>query len=139
MNPLKEFEEYENKGIVNKINPDKNRADALIKEAKKREKFISSIKLNNENANYIIENVYDMIMALIRAKLYAKGLACSGKGAHEAEVAYTKKLKFSENEMKFLNTLRFRRNGILYYGKEHDEEYAEQTLNFAKQIKEKIN
>ncbi len=139
MNPLKEFEEYKNAQIVNKINPDVNRAEALIKEAKRREKFISTIKLNDENANYIIENVYDMIMALVRAKLYSKGLSCSGKGAHEAEVAYTKKLRFSENEIKFLNALRFRRNGILYYGKEHDEEYAEQTLNFSKQIKEKLD
>lgn len=57
-------------------------------------------------------------------------MVASGSGAHEAEVAYMLKLGFKEQDIRFMNDLRYFRNGILYYGKSFDSDYAEKTLRF---------
>ena len=58
----------------------------------------------------------------------------SGEGAHEAEVTYMKNMGFSEREVRFMNDLRYFRNGILYYGKNFDADYGRKVLNFLDNI-----
>lgn len=101
--------------------------------------MLDKIGLNDENANDIIEDCYDILISLIRAKMLLSGFNSSGIGAHEAEVAYMKNLDFLDTEIRFMNELRYFRNGIMYYGKRFDKEYAEKVLNFLKKIKEKLN
>jgi len=143
MKPLKTFEEYHKKGIVKKQRPNKLRADDLVKEAERKSSsliiLLDKIGLNDENANDIIEDCYDILISLIRAKMLLSGFNSSGIGAHEAEVAYMKNLDFLDTEIRFMNELRYFRNGIMYYGKRFDKEYAEKVLNFLKKIKEKLN
>jgi len=140
MRPLKDFEEFIKEGIVKRQSPDVNRAKSLIKESEKSDKFLTEIVekigINNENANDIIKNAYDIIMEIIRAKMLLQGYNSSGQGAHEAEVAFLRKMKFPEFEIQFLNQLRYFRNGIVYYGKSFNKEYAEKVLNFLNKIKE---
>jgi len=73
-------------------------------------------------------------MFLIRAELYSKGYNSSGRGSHEAEVAYLQELNISEKEVRFMDELRYLRNGMLYYGKIVDKEYAQKTIKFTKEI-----
>ena len=134
----KEFEYYVNKGIIKKLNQDEPRAKFLIKESeisleglKERIKIIG---INNKNANSIIKDSYDIIMEMIRAKLLLTGYSSSGIGAHEAEISYLKKLKFPESEISFLNQLRYFRNGVIYYGKILDKDYAEKVVKFLRSI-----
>jgi predicted outer membrane protein len=61
-----------------------------------------------------------------------EGYSSSGQGAHEAEVSYSRKLKFNESDIELLDKLRHFRNGILYYGKRFDKEYAEKIIEFTK-------
>lgn len=142
MNTLKEFEEYIKTGIVKKKSPDINRANSLIKESTKNQnvlnKIISKMGIDNENSNLIIKNTYDIIMEKIRSKMMKEGYFSHGKGAHEAEVAYLRKLKFPENDVQFLNQLRYFRNGITYYGKSFDKEYAQKVTLFLKKIYNKF-
>jgi len=69
MRTLKNFDEFLKKGIVNRRKPDLIRSKALVKEAKKRKLFLEQMKkklgLSNENANYFIENSYDVLIELI--------------------------------------------------------------------------
>jgi hypothetical protein len=130
MKVLKEFEEYIEKRIVQKVKPDLNRSSSLLKEAKKRKVFVRSIKLSDDNANYIIENCYDILLELVRSILFKRGYSSSGHGAHEAEVAFTKTLGLNDADVRFLNELRVKRNGILYYGKDYDKEYSIKTIDF---------
>jgi len=58
--------------------------------------------------------------------------------SHEAEVSYMKILEFSENEVNFMNQLRYYRNGIKYYGTILDEEYAKKVFEFVNKIIPKI-
>ena len=142
MRPLKNFEDYLKLGIIKKITPNIARAKSLIEEAKKRKKFIEEvfekIRLKDENANYFIENSYDILMELIRSQLLANGFSSSGEGTHEAEISFMRNLEFSENETRFLNDLRYFRNGILYYGKNFDEEYGKRVIDFLNKLYPKL-
>lgn len=138
MRPLKNFHEFLKTGIVRTIKPNRSRAKSLIEEAEKRKIFINQmlkkIGLSNENANYFIENSYDTLIELIRASMLNKGLKSSGEGAHEAEVLFMQNLGYSEKDIRFMNDLRYFRNGILYYGKQFDAEYAKKVLAFLKRV-----
>jgi len=138
MNSLKTFEEYKKQGIIKKVSINKQRAESLRKEAERKmlslDIRLKKIGIDKDNANDYVEYCYDMMMLLIRAKLYLLGYSSSGKGAHEAEVSYTRMIGFKEKDVRFLDQIRYFRNGILYYGKTFDAEYAEKVVEFTKII-----
>ncbi len=142
MKLLKNFGKLLKEGKVKTQTPNKSRANFLIQEAKKTrlflKKLIKNFEINNENSNSIIKLIYDIIMELIRARMLLNGFGTTGVGAHEAEVSYLKELGFSENEVQFADQLRYFRNGIIYYGKILDKEYAEKVLNFLNRIYPKL-
>jgi len=133
---LKEFEDYLTEGVLRKINPNTERALFLAEEAKRKlrnlKKLISKLGVDDDSANDYVNFCYDIIMALIRSKMYKEGYVSSGLGAHEAEVAYLEKLRFPKNEIRFADQLRYHRNGILYYGKLFDKDYALKVIEFVK-------
>ena len=134
MKPIKNFNELIKNGTVKKITPDINRALFLKKEAERRKIFLDELKkkigIKEENANYIIENSYNILSEMLRAKMLVSGYSASGLGAHEAEVSFMKNLSFADADIIFMNDLRYFRNGILYYGKILEREYAERVLEF---------
>ena len=99
---------------------------------------VSRVKITENNANSIIKLCYDVIMELVRAKMIEEGYNATGQGAHEAEVAYARILGFAETDVRFLDKIRYYRNGILYYGKEVDEEYAIQVITFTERVHPKL-
>lgn len=138
----KEFEYYLQRGIARKSTPDRPRAKFLIKESETSleglKERIQIIGINDKNANSIIKDCYDILMELIRAKLLLAGYSSSGNYAHEAEIAYLKKLGFTDNEVSFLNEVRYFRNSVTYYGKILDKEYAEKVYSFLNKIIAKL-
>ena len=135
---MKLFEEYIEDGVVKVQSPDFSRAKSLKKEAetsyKVLKEIIKTIGITSTNSNYIIKNAYDIIMELIRARMLKEGFNSVGKGAHEAEVVYLKKIGFKDSEIDFADQLRYFRNGILYYGKTFDEEYAHKVIDFLEKV-----
>jgi hypothetical protein len=131
---MKEFSFYVEKRIIQRVNPNMSRARDLIEESERKRRSLSQllnkIGLSDDNSNDIIEYCYDIIISLVRAKIFSAGYKSSGEGAHEAEVSYMKTLGFSEAEAKFMDDLRYFRNGIKYYGKRFGKEYAEKVLGF---------
>jgi len=97
------------------------------------------MKINELNSNSIIKDIHDIIIQLIRSKMLIQGFSASGNYAHESEVAYMRKLNFSDYEISFTNKLRASRNGINYYGKIFEKEYAQECYIFLKNIAKKIN
>lgn len=138
MRAIKQFNEFIEQGIVKKQTPDKQRAGFLVSEAEREFnyifKLISKLGIENENANDIIKNCYDIILGIIRAKMLMQGYNASGQGAHESEVSYLRTLGFDEKDVQFLDQIRYFRNGMLYYGKRLDKEYAEKVIEFTKKI-----
>jgi hypothetical protein len=138
MRPLKNFDEFLKDGIIRKRTPDNRRANSLKEDAENRYKFVQQmeekIKLTNENANMFIENCYDILISLVRAKMIKDGFSSYGDGAHIAEVSYMRILEIPERDVRFMNELRYFRNGIKYYGQKFDKEYAEKVLIFLNTI-----
>jgi len=142
MRAINNFENFLNKGIVKKQSPDKPRAKFLVKESEKSfkglNKRVKTMGIDNDNSNSIVKDCYDILMELIRAKMLLKGYNAAGKGAHEAEVSYTRKIGFNEKDVQFLNQIRYFRNGMIYYGKIIDKEYANKVVDFTKKIYPKL-
>lgn len=142
MMPLKTFDEFLKIGVARKANSDALRAASLIEESERRKKFLGhilgKIEVSNENANYFIENSYDILISLIRAKVILDGFRCSGEGAHEAEIAYLRKFGLPESEIRFMNDLRYHRNGIKYYGKSFEKDYAMKVITFMEKAYPKL-
>ncbi|MBU2638408.1 MAG: hypothetical protein KJ955_05520 [Nanoarchaeota archaeon] len=142
MNLPRDFEEYVREGIIRKCSINKSRAMFLISESQKSliglNERMEAIGINENNANSIIKDCYDIIMEMIRARLLLTGYCSAGQFAHEAEVSYLKKEGFSETEVSFLNDLRYFRNSITYYGKILNTEYAKQVVEFTRKMYPKL-
>ena len=142
MKPAKTFDEYVKDATIKKVSINKAKAEFLINESQNSleglKERIELIGINNKNANSIIKDCYDMLMELIRADLLLKGYNSSGYFAHEAEISYLIKLKFSEEDVSFLNEIRFFRNSITYQGKILDKDYAEKVYTFLNKIYQRL-
>lgn len=134
----KNFKEYLEKDIIRKCSPDSARAKFLINESEKSFKGLKRrldvMGIDEDNANSIVKDCYDIIIELIRAKLLLDGYNSSGQFAHEAEVSYLKMMGFSDNEVSFTNELRYFRNSVTYYGKLLNVEYAKKVTLFVEKI-----
>lgn len=136
------FEEYVKQGIITKCSINRSRAAFLISEAEKSVKGlfkrVEIMGIDEDNANSVVKDCYDIIMELIRAKLLLTGYSSAGQFAHEAEISYLKKCEFPDNDISFVNDLRYFRNSITYYGKILGVEYAKQVVAFTKRIYPKL-
>ena len=142
MKKLKKFDEFIQIGIVKKQSRDKSKSKFLFMEAKQGYsyllKLIKTMGVENQNANEYVKSCYDILMELTRAKMLLEGLNASGFKAHEAEVSYWGLLRFKEQDVRFLDQMRFFRNGMLYYGTIIDKEYAEKVIEFTKKNYQKL-
>ena len=138
MIPTKSFEEYVRQGVIKKSSVNRPRAEFLINESQKAlkglNKRITVMGIDEDNANSIVKDCYDIIMERIRAKLLLAGYNSSGQCAHEAEVSYLKTLQFSDKDISFLNDLRYFRNSVTYYGKILTVEYVRKVVEFTQKI-----
>lgn len=139
---MKQFEEFLKEGIAKRVSPDKQRAEHLFLESKRKYNLLQDLMKNwgvdDDKANDYVEYCYNIMMFLIRAKMLEQGYSCSGQSAHEAEVTFAKRIGFNESEIQILDKLRYYRNGILYYGKRLDKEYALKIIGFTKKIYSKM-
>ncbi|MFT4308696.1 MAG: hypothetical protein ACMXYM_05000 [Candidatus Woesearchaeota archaeon] len=140
---IRSFDEYVREGIVVQRTADHPRAEALRTDAVRSfevvEAIRSSIGITDHNANIIVKLAYDVVMSSIRAHMGACGFHASGRGAHEAEVAYLRMLGFGDADVVFCDRLRYYRNGIMYYGKNFGAEYARTTIAFASRMLEALH
>ena len=137
---MKKFEEFMRLGFAKKQTPNNERAKSLVEESEDKYKFLQtalkSVPKDQMSANFVVESCYDILIELIRAKMFIDGF--NSNNSHEAEISYMERIKFSEAEIRFMDELRYNRNGIKYYGKRFELEYAEKVLKFVKQIQPKL-
>ncbi len=67
---MKSFEEYLKTGFVKTRKGNITRVKSILEEADKRLKFFNGMPISEESANYIIENMYDVIRELIGGKCF---------------------------------------------------------------------
>ncbi len=135
---MKPFEAYHKEGIIRQGSRDPERAKSMIRESERKLRSLrftrEKIGITLDNASDYVEQCYDLIMFLIRARLYLQGYSSAGRGSHEAEVAYLQTLHLPEKDIRFIDELRYLRNGVLYYGEPIDREYAEKVIAFTEKI-----
>ena len=135
---IRSFEEYVREGIVEERSPDLPRSRDLRLDASNSFESIVSIRdavgVSDALANAIVKLAYDAVMSAIRSHMVSCGYHASGRGAHEAEVAYLRVLGVSDADVDFCDRLRYYRNGIMYYGKRFDAHYAESVVLFASRM-----
>jgi hypothetical protein len=131
-----DFEYFILKGDVKKQVKDERLANLLIKESFDRLEFVKSLKLDEKNAKYIVENIYDILRELIEAKLALNGFKSY---SHEATILFLKKFpEFKESEIRFMDNLRKIRNGIKYYGKDIKINETRKVIDFSRFILPKL-
>lgn len=138
MRPIKPFEQFIQDSTARTSTPDIQRAMSLLSESERKlrslDEMQDKIGIKDDNANDFVEYCYDILIFLLRAKMCCEGFASSGHSAHEAEVSYMQQLGFDEKDVRFMNQLRYFRNGILYYGKRFDDVYAKKAIDYTKRI-----
>lgn len=133
---MREFEDFIKTGEARIQEKNDTLASALVKSSEKGEKYVKRQKIDGENAEHIVADVYDLIRELIEARLSLEGYKSY---SHEATILFLKKFsEINEEEIIFLDNLRKIRNGIKYYGKEATTEEAAKTLNFMNAILPKL-
>lgn len=139
MKAVRYFEDFLREGVVKKQAPAKSRAEFLIGESEKEHNALienlSVLGINQNNLSTYFKMCYDIIMELLRARLLLDGFNASGNYAHEAEVAYMRNLEFKEQDVQFLDQMRYFRNGLLYYGTILDTEYVKQVIGFINKVR----
>lgn len=102
---INNFKIYLETGVVKKQSPSFSRANYLVMETEKSmaflKKLIAEFGVTDENANSITKLCHDCVLELVRAKMLKDGFNAVGAGAHEAEVAYMRELRFSEIDVQF--------------------------------------
>lgn len=135
MRSPKDFREFLEDGTVKKRGPDRNRAESLIREVKAKKLFLETvIKVTPKEKiypNFVIDSCYDIIIEMVRARMLLEGYSSD---SYEAEVSYMAILGFALSDIRFADGLRWYRNGIKYYGKMMDMEYADKVLAFLNRI-----
>lgn len=133
---MKDFKEFLKSGIVKRQIPNKARAVSLITESTQKKSYLETtmkiIPKEKWNPNVIVDQCYDIIMELIRAKMFQDGY--NAGNSHEAEVTYMKIIGFSEAEAKYMDEIRYYRNGTKYYGTILNSEYMENVIDFLSNV-----
>ncbi len=139
---MKAFEDYLGEGIVYKSSSDVERMRNLILQAERKMRSLlenlEKVGITEDNTNDYVEACYDILLFLVRARMYEEGYVARGQGAHEAEVSFVRNMSVVESDLLFLDRMRYFRNGMLYYGTMVDKEYTEKVIVFTKKLYVKL-
>ncbi len=120
------------------IRPDLEKARAIKKMIQGRKKFVKDFN-GKVFSTIICENYYEIIKELATALFLSKGIKFVGEYAHKDLISETIKLmNLDESFLVFLDDLRIRRNGSLYYGEEFKSSYLINNGNKLKFMIKKI-
>jgi len=133
---IRRFEEFLDSGAVKRQSPNRQRAFSIIEETGGKTRFLGvsmkSVPSKEMNPNFIVDSCYDIIIEMVRARMLIDGF--NAGNSHEAEFSYMTRLGFSEADVRFMDEVRYYRNGTKYYGTMLDMGYAEKVMAFMKRI-----
>lgn len=119
-----------------KVSLDKSKANSLIDTAIGRNNFLDSIKLTEDNSNYIFEGYYSSASELIHALLFLNGFKVTN---HICLGYYLRDVLQMNDLFRLFDDCRFKRNSLVYYGKRMDFETAREAINKAKRLMSELN
>jgi uncharacterized protein (UPF0332 family) len=135
---MKEFEWYVRNQKVKRISPNTNECISLLKKAVARIAYVTKQEIDEDNAIFIFEDIYECMREAVQALMSLKGYK---PYSHEATVAFLSKFyhdNFNENEIRAFDRFREMRNDIVYSSRYISEDEAKEALSFAVKFVEKI-
>lgn len=134
---IKEINYYIEKGHIKKKSPDLAEAESLLSKAKRRLKRIKNEKIENDNADLIFEDIYEVIRESGQSLMSKKGYK---PYSHEATIAFIKEFykEFNEYEINTFDRFRKIRNNSIYRGIILKKEDTKEILQFADKFLKKI-
>jgi hypothetical protein len=121
-----------------KISSDLEKARAIKKMIQSRKNFVENFK-GKVFTTIICENYYEIIKELATALCLSKGFKFIGDYAHKELIEETVKMTgLDDSFLVFLDDLRIRRNGILYYGEQFGDNYLTNNVNKLERVIKKI-
>ena len=116
------------------ITPDKAKAKALIETANERIDFLEK-NAKTANPNFVFEGYYASLTELLHALVLREGLNVKN---HVCLGFYLKDVLKREELFRLFDDCRYKRNGLLYYGKRMAPEIAKESIKKAKRLIEEI-
>ncbi len=105
------------------IQPDIEKATSIMKSVNERIEFVERFN-EIDFTSVICENYYEIIKEISSAIFLIKGIKFVGEFAHKELLdEICKLLGLDDEKFAFLDDLRKRRNGSLYYGEKFDNSY----------------
>ena len=113
------------------ISPDKAKAKSLIGTAEARIEFITKIRLEESNANFIFENYYSSMLEIMHAFILLKGFKVEN---HICLGYYLRDILKKEELFRIFDDARYKRNSLVYYGQRMDFETAKNIIEKIKEL-----
>ncbi|MFW6233711.1 MAG: hypothetical protein ACOC3Z_03555 [Nanoarchaeota archaeon] len=114
---------------------DEGKCLSLIKVSEGRIMFLDKQKLDNFNVNYIFEGYYTSILELLHVLTLYKGLKIKN---HICIGYYLRDVLKKEDLYAVFDDLRYKRNSLMYYGKEMDFDIAKDAIKKSKELLQNI-
>lgn len=107
------------------VSPDFAKAKSLVETANERLQFIGVQIVNEKNANFIFENKYSSLLEIIHAICIKRGFKVAN---HICTGYFLRDVIKRDDLYRKFDTCRYRRNGIVYYGKRMDFDVAKESI-----------
>jgi hypothetical protein len=123
-----------------KVSPDRFKARSFLDMADSRIRFLESLHINEENANFIFEGYYSSLNEALHSLMISSGFKVDN---HICLGFYLRDVLKDDVQFRAFDDARKKRNSLRYYGKAMDFEVAkvsiEKISSLFKEIKIKIH
>jgi hypothetical protein len=118
---------------VEKVSKDMGTARSLIEKAEKRMRFVKSIKITDDNASFVFEEIYTVIRECAQCLMIADGY--KSKSSHEAAIAFIadKYREFGEKLVVDFDRYRKMRNDSVYRDNYVSADVAAEAMGIAEE------
>ncbi len=118
------------------VSRDVKKSESLLKISAGRIKFLEKQEINPENASYIFEGFYTSTIEILHALIINYGY----KVSNHICLGYYLRDKLKRNDLfNIFDDLRYKRNSIVYYGKEMEFEIAKEAIVKSKNLIKELN
>lgn len=123
MNELMTWEECKSKFIRN-VAVDPEKISSLVEMAKRRLKFVKSIKTTKENVSFVFDDYYEIIKELLIALMLGKGMRSRN---HQCLFTFFAREFNYDAEVNMIKQMNFLRNRLDYYGEPVEHAYFQEN------------
>src|SRR3989338_4623413 len=113
---------------------DRKKAESILRTSEGRVRFFEMQSIEPGTANYVFEGLYSSVLEMLHAFLINEGYKVSNRIC----LGYYLRDKLKRDDLfRAFDDLRYKRNSLVYYGREMDFETAKQAIqNCKKMIRE---